>query len=61
MTHGHAPDTPDFLSQEFRDERYRWITAVWSGNPNPRLVEQVADVTSVGRANVPVIALAPNR
>lgn len=61
MTHEHTPDTTDFLSQEFWDERYRSTTVVWSGNPNPRLVEQVADVTSVGRPNVPVIALTPNR
>ncbi|QZS53511.1 class I SAM-dependent methyltransferase [Rhodococcus opacus] len=45
MTHEQAPDMTDFFSQEFWDERYRSTTAVWSGNPNPHLVEQVADVT----------------
>ncbi|REE74348.1 methyltransferase family protein [Rhodococcus wratislaviensis] len=35
----------DFFSQEFWDERYRSTTAVWSGDPNPHLVEEVADVT----------------
>ncbi|SEC66771.1 class I SAM-dependent methyltransferase [Rhodococcus koreensis] len=52
MTHEHTPDTTDFLSQEFWDERYRSTTAVWSGNPNPRLVEQIADVTTGGALDV---------
>ncbi|WP_370181522.1 class I SAM-dependent methyltransferase [Rhodococcus wratislaviensis] len=45
MTHEQAPDMTDFFSQEFWDERYRSTTAVWSGDPNPHLVEEVADVT----------------
>ncbi|MFD6062548.1 class I SAM-dependent methyltransferase [Rhodococcus wratislaviensis] len=45
MTHEQAPDTTDSFSQEFWDERYRSTTAVWSGDPNPHLVEEVADVT----------------
>ncbi|WP_072691517.1 class I SAM-dependent methyltransferase [Rhodococcus marinonascens] len=44
MTHEHAPDATDLYSQEFWDARYDSTTAVWSGNPNPQLVEQLADV-----------------
>ena len=30
--------------EEFWDDRYRSHTAVWSGNPNPQLVAEVADL-----------------
>ncbi|MCQ4120392.1 class I SAM-dependent methyltransferase [Rhodococcus tibetensis] len=49
MTHLHEHDPSDFYSQEFWDERYSSTGAVWSGNPNPRVVEQLASVTP-GRA-----------
>ena len=32
------------LTQEFWDARYRSAAAIWSGNPNPHLVAQVADL-----------------
>jgi SAM-dependent methyltransferase len=31
-------------TQEFWDERYRSADTIWSGNPNPHLVAQVADL-----------------
>lgn len=47
-SHDHAPDTiPDvatMFTPEFWDDRYRSAPAIWSGNPNPRLVEHVADL-----------------
>ncbi|MDV7242927.1 MULTISPECIES: class I SAM-dependent methyltransferase [Rhodococcus] len=49
MTHVHEHDPSDFYSQEFWDERYSSTGAVWSGNPNQRLVEQTATLTP-GRA-----------
>jgi SAM-dependent methyltransferase len=33
------------FTQEFWDERYRSSDRVWSGEPNPRLVERVSDLT----------------
>lgn len=50
MTHEHAHDSSDpddlasFYSQETWDARYAESSRVWSGNPNPRLVEHVADL-----------------
>jgi Trans-aconitate methyltransferase len=32
------------FTARFWDERYRSATRIWSGNPNPRLVEQTADL-----------------
>ena len=45
--HDHeAPsDSPDPYSQETWDARYAESDRIWSGNPNPRLVEHVADLT----------------
>ncbi len=40
----HEPDA-DLYSQETWDARYAGSTQVWSGNPNPRLVEQVTGLT----------------
>lgn len=37
-------DLTDHFSQEFWDERYRSADVIWSGNPNPHLVQQVADL-----------------
>jgi SAM-dependent methyltransferase len=37
-------DMAEMVTKEFWDERYGSADAIWSGNPNPRLVEQVADL-----------------
>ena len=40
QTHEHdAHDVAAMVTQEYWDERYGSATSVWSGNPNPRLVE----------------------
>lgn len=45
MSHDdHTSALPDHLSQEFWDERYGSAEVIWSGEPNPHLVEQVADL-----------------
>lgn len=44
QNHGNS-DAEDLYSQETWDARYSGTTKVWSGNPNPRLVEQVAGLT----------------
>jgi len=41
--------TEDLWTQEFWDERYQSRGALWSGNPNPQLVVDVADLPP-GRA-----------
>lgn len=41
--HHHEAGTERFTA-EFWDERYGSKPAIWSGNPNQRLVEQVADL-----------------
>jgi SAM-dependent methyltransferase len=38
--HGHGTDHP--FGQDFWDERYRSAHRVWSGDPNPQLVAEVA-------------------
>lgn len=38
--HAHAPDV--MFGADFWDERYRSAQRVWSGNPNPQLVAEVA-------------------
>lgn len=44
-THEHDPDdVASFYSQETWDARYAESGRVWSGNPNPRLVEHAADL-----------------
>jgi 2-polyprenyl-3-methyl-5-hydroxy-6-metoxy-1,4-benzoquinol methylase len=56
MSHDHGTDhTPSnpfdtddpsaLYSKKYWDDRYASTDAVWSGNPNQRLVEQVADLT----------------
>jgi SAM-dependent methyltransferase len=46
MTHDHEQvDVEAMFSQEFWDARYSAASALWSGQPNPRLVENVADRT----------------
>jgi SAM-dependent methyltransferase len=47
MSHDHQDHPMNgaaLLTQEFWDARYGSAEQVWSGNPNPRLVEQVADL-----------------
>jgi 2-polyprenyl-3-methyl-5-hydroxy-6-metoxy-1,4-benzoquinol methylase len=44
MSHD-MPDIATMFTQEFWDARYGSAEKIWSGNPNPRLVEQVADLT----------------
>ncbi|WP_082606175.1 SAM-dependent methyltransferase [Nocardioides sp. Root190] len=44
--HDHSLEAlREALTPEFWDERYAGSDRVWSGNPNQRLVEQVADLT----------------
>ncbi len=38
--HHDAEDMAAMMTQEFWEDRYRSAAAIWSGNPNPRLVEQ---------------------
>jgi len=45
MSHDHSGHGNEMFNQEFWDERYRSTNQVWSGRPNLRLVEQVADLT----------------
>jgi len=42
MSHGHH-DTIEF-TPEFWDDRYRSAEQLWSGQPNPQLVAQTADL-----------------
>ena len=44
MSHDHTFDPADIVTREFWDARYGSADQIWSGNPNPRLVEQVADL-----------------
>ena len=44
MSHDHTSDVTALFTPEFWDERYRSADTIWSGNPNPRLVEHVADL-----------------
>ena len=37
-------DPSTLMSREFWDERYGSSTQIWSGNPNPQLVEHVAEL-----------------
>jgi hypothetical protein len=37
-----TPTTAIIFTQEFWDERYRSADRLWSGQPNPQLVAQVA-------------------
>ena len=45
MSHNHSADTAIMFTQEFWDARYRSADTIWSGNPNPHLVAQVADLS----------------
>ena len=44
MSHDHEADPSIMWTQEFWDERYGSAATIWSGNPNPHLVAQVADL-----------------
>src|ERR1700738_3548715 len=52
MLHNHSTphrmplpeDAAALASQDFWDARYGSAEAIWSGNPNPQLVAQVADL-----------------
>ena len=44
MGHGHSPDQRIAFTQEFWDERYRSSGQLWSGQPNPQLVAQTAEL-----------------
>jgi SAM-dependent methyltransferase len=46
MTHHHDDDVADLFTQETWDARYAESQRIWSGRPNPRLVEQITGVTS---------------
>ncbi|MGX7681634.1 SAM-dependent methyltransferase [Jatrophihabitans sp. DSM 45814] len=39
MRHDHPADPSEMLTQQFWDDRYGSADAIWSGNPNPLLVE----------------------
>jgi SAM-dependent methyltransferase len=45
MSHDHDADSSVMWTQEFWDARYGSADSIWSGNPNPHLVAQVADLT----------------
>lgn len=40
----HAPDAQEFWTEEFWNARYSTAGRIWSGNPNPHLVDQVKDL-----------------
>jgi 2-polyprenyl-3-methyl-5-hydroxy-6-metoxy-1,4-benzoquinol methylase len=44
MSHDHDLDPAVLVTREFWDDRYGSADQIWSGNPNQRLVEQVADL-----------------
>ena len=44
VTHDHTHGEPIQFTREFWDERYRSAGRLWSGQPNPQLVAQVADL-----------------
>jgi SAM-dependent methyltransferase len=43
--HDHDQDVADLFTQETWDARYAESERIWSGRPNPRLVEQVTGLT----------------
>ena len=45
MSHDHSPDVAIQFSQDYWDDRYRAADRLWSGQPNPQLVGQAADLT----------------
>ena len=45
MCHDHTLDPAALLTREYWDARYGSSDQIWSGNPNPQLVAQVAALT----------------
>ena len=45
MSHDHSMEPAELLGQDFWDERYRSSQKLWSGNPNPQLVDRLTGVT----------------
>lgn len=45
MDHHHEPDTSDLWTQEYWDAKYADSDKLWSGRPNPRLVEHASDLS----------------
>ncbi len=45
MSHEHPTDPEEILGQAYWDERYRSSPTLWSGNPNPQLVDRLTGVT----------------
>jgi SAM-dependent methyltransferase len=45
VDHDHACGDTIWFTQEFWDDRYRSADELWSGQPNPQLVAQTADLT----------------
>jgi SAM-dependent methyltransferase len=45
VDHDHASGDTIQFTQEFWDDRYRSADKIWSGQPNPQLVAQAADLT----------------
>jgi SAM-dependent methyltransferase len=45
MTAPLPDEVAEMFTQQFWDARYRSVDHVWSGKPNPRLVEYAADLT----------------
>ena len=43
-SHSHSPDDTIQFTAEFWDDRYRSAGQLWSGQPNPQLVAQTADL-----------------
>ena len=52
MGHDHTFDPAALVTREFWDERYSSSNQIWSGNPNQRLVEQVADLSPASALDV---------
>jgi SAM-dependent methyltransferase len=44
VSHDHSLDDAVHFTQEFWDDRYRSAHRLWSGEPNPQLVAQAADL-----------------
>jgi 2-polyprenyl-3-methyl-5-hydroxy-6-metoxy-1,4-benzoquinol methylase len=45
MSHDDATDPAELLGQDYWDERYGSSQKLWSGNPNPQIVERLTGVT----------------
>lgn len=43
--HGHGPLDPEMFTERAWEERYRAGEQIWSGDPNPQLVDVVAGLT----------------